>query len=258
MDVLDLLAEQVEQAGVRTVDGNVVGDDSFFLDEPYGQAWGWDDLQWSYGAPVSALTSTRTRSQLNAHRRSLQRPARNRSRVDSERGLLHARQHHDARAEPAKPRIRAWIAAPDRCWCAPGARRRRRLHAGLAVEDPAEFTAAAFKQALLSRGVTVNGARHVARTNIPHGTGDFADERAAAAALLAPPSTRPLLRRLRTAACWPRTSPSPWPRTSRSPTRSARTCMPSCCCACWARSTAPTAASRRARAWCGSFWSTPA
>jgi hypothetical protein len=37
MDVLDLLAEQVEQAGVRTVDGSVVGDDSFFLDEPYGQ-----------------------------------------------------------------------------------------------------------------------------------------------------------------------------------------------------------------------------
>jgi hypothetical protein len=47
----DLLAEQVEQAGVRTVEGSVVGDDSFFLDEPYGTSWAWDDLQWSYGAP---------------------------------------------------------------------------------------------------------------------------------------------------------------------------------------------------------------
>ena len=28
MDVLGLLAEQVEQAGVRTVDGNVIGDDT--------------------------------------------------------------------------------------------------------------------------------------------------------------------------------------------------------------------------------------
>ena len=34
MDVLNLLAEQVEQSGVRTVEGSVVGDDSFFLDEP--------------------------------------------------------------------------------------------------------------------------------------------------------------------------------------------------------------------------------
>ena len=41
---------------MRTVEGDVVGDDSFFLDEPYGKDWSWDDLQWDYGAPVSALT----------------------------------------------------------------------------------------------------------------------------------------------------------------------------------------------------------
>ena len=41
---------------MRTVEGSVVGDDSFYLDEPYGTAWAWDDLQWSYGAPVSALS----------------------------------------------------------------------------------------------------------------------------------------------------------------------------------------------------------
>ena len=56
MTVLDLLAEQVEQAGVRTVDGTVVGDDSLFPRRAVRRAWGWDDLQWGYGAPVSALT----------------------------------------------------------------------------------------------------------------------------------------------------------------------------------------------------------
>ncbi|MGA2501918.1 MAG: D-alanyl-D-alanine carboxypeptidase [Tepidisphaeraceae bacterium] len=56
MAPLDLLAQQVEQSGVRSVDGDVVGDDSFFLDERYGEGWGWNDLQWDYGAPVSALT----------------------------------------------------------------------------------------------------------------------------------------------------------------------------------------------------------
>ncbi len=64
MEVLELLAEQVEQAGVRTVDGSVVGDDSFFLDERYGQGWGWDDLQWSDGAPVSALTFNENTAEL--------------------------------------------------------------------------------------------------------------------------------------------------------------------------------------------------
>lgn len=63
--VLDMLAEQVEQAGVRTIDGNVIGDDSFFVDEPYGQDWSWDDLQWSYGAPVSALTLNDNTVELN-------------------------------------------------------------------------------------------------------------------------------------------------------------------------------------------------
>ena len=56
MEVLELLAQQVVQAGVRTVDGSVVGDDIFFLHQPYGSAWAWDDLQWAYGAPVSALS----------------------------------------------------------------------------------------------------------------------------------------------------------------------------------------------------------
>ena len=32
MTPLDLLAEQVEQSGIRSVEGDVVGDDSFFLE----------------------------------------------------------------------------------------------------------------------------------------------------------------------------------------------------------------------------------
>jgi len=51
------------------------------------------------------------------------------------------------------------------------------FHAGLAVEDPAEFTAAAFKQALMRRGVTVAGSTTSAH-RYPNGAGDFAAERA--------------------------------------------------------------------------------
>ena len=38
------------------MDGDVIGDDTFFVSEPYALGWSWDAFQWSYGAPVSALT----------------------------------------------------------------------------------------------------------------------------------------------------------------------------------------------------------
>ena len=53
--VIDELADQVVSRGVKIIDGNVVGDDSFFVDEPYGQGWSQQDVVSLWGAPVSAL-----------------------------------------------------------------------------------------------------------------------------------------------------------------------------------------------------------
>lgn len=49
------LADQVAAKGVREVAGNLVADDSYFLFEPYSHNWAEEDLQWGYGAPVTAL-----------------------------------------------------------------------------------------------------------------------------------------------------------------------------------------------------------
>ena len=54
--LLEDIVAQVMRHGIREVDGPITGDDSFFVNERYGTGWGWDDLQWEYGAPVSALT----------------------------------------------------------------------------------------------------------------------------------------------------------------------------------------------------------
>jgi D-alanyl-D-alanine carboxypeptidase/D-alanyl-D-alanine-endopeptidase (penicillin-binding protein 4) len=43
-------------AGVKRVKGDLVGDESWFNGAPLGSGWEWDDLLWSYGAQVSALT----------------------------------------------------------------------------------------------------------------------------------------------------------------------------------------------------------
>ncbi|HZH31370.1 MAG TPA: D-alanyl-D-alanine carboxypeptidase/D-alanyl-D-alanine-endopeptidase [Pyrinomonadaceae bacterium] len=53
----DELAARVVAAGVRQVDGDLVGDESYFTGAPRSPGWEWDDLQWYYGADVSALTA---------------------------------------------------------------------------------------------------------------------------------------------------------------------------------------------------------
>ena len=50
------LAERIVAAGVKRVKGDLVGDESYFNGAPLGSGWEWEDLQWSYGAQVSALT----------------------------------------------------------------------------------------------------------------------------------------------------------------------------------------------------------
>jgi len=53
--VLDEWAAALEQAGIRTIDGRIVGDDQAFDDETLGAGWSWDYLQYGYAAPVGAL-----------------------------------------------------------------------------------------------------------------------------------------------------------------------------------------------------------
>lgn len=53
---IDALAADIQAAGVRRVEGDLVGDESYFNGPPLSPGWEWDDLQWYYGAEVSALT----------------------------------------------------------------------------------------------------------------------------------------------------------------------------------------------------------
>ena len=52
---LDDLAGMISAAGVKKIGGSIVADDSYFKGDPIPSGWEWDDLQWYYGAEVSAL-----------------------------------------------------------------------------------------------------------------------------------------------------------------------------------------------------------
>ena len=50
------LADGLYQRGVRHIGGNVIGDESYFRAEQFGDGWQWNDLQWYFGAEPSALS----------------------------------------------------------------------------------------------------------------------------------------------------------------------------------------------------------
>ena len=50
------LADDLYVRGIRRVQGNVVGDESYFRGNPLGDGWQWTDLQWYFGAEASALS----------------------------------------------------------------------------------------------------------------------------------------------------------------------------------------------------------
>lgn len=175
MTALNLLAEQVEQSGVRAITGSVVGDDSFFLDEPYGQAWSWDDLQWAYGAPVSALTfndnsigltlspdASVPGATLAAWSPDVDYYTLDNTMTPAPTGEA---AHPGLERRPGEMMVRAWGTAP-----AAG------LHVGLAIVEPAQFTAEAFQQALAARGILASTTAE-ARHRDANDTGDFAAER---------------------------------------------------------------------------------
>ncbi len=53
---IDELAARIVAAGVKRVEGDLVGDETYFTGPQYGAGWEWEDLTWWYGAEVSALT----------------------------------------------------------------------------------------------------------------------------------------------------------------------------------------------------------
>jgi len=174
-NALDLMAQEVVQAGIRVVDGNVLGDDTYFLHEPWASAWSWDDLQWSYGAPISALSFNDNTIGLYLHA-----DGSNPGGVEAEWTpkvdyyTLDNTMTPAASGEVAHPGLdRAPGSLLVRAWgtVAPAG-----LRLSLAVEDPAQFTAAAFLQALRTRGIRVKGSAEP-RHRVTNAVTDFATER---------------------------------------------------------------------------------
>lgn len=165
--IFQKLAEQVVARGVREVTGNLVADDSYFLFEPYSHGWEEEDLQWGYGAPVTALAFNDNALLLRV------RPAAKvgeRAEVRLEPIVDYYQLNNRLETGAAGGRKQIYVERP------PGSRRldvrgEIPLDAGedqdsVSIANPPELMGESFRRALEARGIAVRGrveVRHLTR-----------------------------------------------------------------------------------------------
>lgn len=152
------LADQLYQRGVRQVRGDIIGDESYFRGELYGLGWQWNDLQWYFGAEPSALTVNENSVELTIE------PANKvggSATLTLNRGAnyLHLTNRTATAARDATTTIGINRGLSDNELLVWGdfPVGGRSFSAFLSVPKPALWAATLFKEALIARGIKVEG-----------------------------------------------------------------------------------------------------
>ena len=162
------LAAQMETAGVRRIEGRILGHEGLFAGDRRGEDWSWGDLVWCYGAEVSAL-------------------ALNDNCVDLT--VAPGEREGDAvviGASPSSSYYRIVSTATTAPRGGPGQLRVERdlggnlirlsgTHAigqkawqgSVALEDPARFAATVFREVLAAKGIAVTGEADTLQAPLP-------------------------------------------------------------------------------------------
>jgi D-alanyl-D-alanine carboxypeptidase/D-alanyl-D-alanine-endopeptidase (penicillin-binding protein 4) len=167
---IEELADQIASRGVKWIDGDIIGDDSWYVWEPYAAGWGIEDPESDDGPPVSALTindnafsatiAPGAREGDNAEL--TLNPALEAFRIDNR--VLSAAPGSQRRIRysrlPGSPDLHLWgaVSQPETLV--------------FALDDPARYSAEALRSALEDRGITVEG-RAVARHEFPDQVADL-------------------------------------------------------------------------------------
>jgi serine-type D-Ala-D-Ala carboxypeptidase/endopeptidase (penicillin-binding protein 4) len=153
---IERLADQIKAAGIKTVAGNLIGDDSFFAGDLLGPGWEWDDAQFYYGAEVSALTvnDNSVTFTVTAATRAGAPPS---IKVQPQTGYLKI--VNNARTAP-DGQTRIGVNRPlnsNTVEFFGSIPRGGEFKVDIAAHDPARFAAELLKEALARRGVRVRG-----------------------------------------------------------------------------------------------------
>ncbi len=166
------LADQIAARGVKRIRGDIVGDDTWYLWEPYAAGWGIDDPENADGPPISALTINDNAVNLTVAPGAREGDAAGLT-FDPPVELFHIENRVATAAAGAAWRIRYSLLPGSQdlhLWGAiPLGGRPQVLTLGM--DDPARYAALALRNALEDRGIVVEG-RAVARHEYPEEVAD--------------------------------------------------------------------------------------
>jgi D-alanyl-D-alanine carboxypeptidase/D-alanyl-D-alanine-endopeptidase (penicillin-binding protein 4) len=156
--ILEEMADQVARSGLKMVDGDLIGDDTYYAFERYAEGWALDDVQWVDGAPVSALSfndnvvfvNILPGEQPGDKALITLEPETNYYELDNRvtTSAAGVTKRVGIHRDPGSKKIVLWGSLPlgDTGMKEP-----------LAIEDPAEFVAQLFRTLLERRGITIRG-----------------------------------------------------------------------------------------------------
>ena len=152
------LADELYARGVRRVRGNIVGDESYFRGNSFGDGWLWNDIQWYFGAEACALTIDSNEIDLTITPASTPgKPAT--VTLNRSGDYFHIRNNVATADRNVVPSVGINRGASDNelvVWGefpAGG----KGFGARLSVRNPALWAATSLKDALAARGITIDG-----------------------------------------------------------------------------------------------------
>lgn len=160
-DHLAKLADEIYKRGVRRVRGNLIGDESYFRGEALGDGWLWNDVQWYFGAEVSALTVNGNEATLTITPGKPDERASAKMENDDNYFSLTNDANTSARGSSltigvtrglSDNNLRVWGDFPATA---------RSYSVRVSVHNPALWAARLFREELRARGITVDGEAKV-------------------------------------------------------------------------------------------------
>ena len=155
--VLDEWASKLKAQGIVRIDGNVIGDASAFEATELGRGWSWDDLQYGYAAPVSALEFNENTGPLTVMPGAAAGDqAKLELAADTGLGLV----HHVVTGEPGSQTSIAIERSPNDHWLDVSgsiAVDAKPITRDVAIADPARYFARAVLDGLAVRGISIRG-----------------------------------------------------------------------------------------------------
>jgi D-alanyl-D-alanine carboxypeptidase/D-alanyl-D-alanine-endopeptidase (penicillin-binding protein 4) len=152
------LADELYKRGVRRVRGDIVGDESYFRGDPLGDGWLWNDVQWYFGAEVSALSINDNEIEVAVTPSAKPDETAN-IKLKPETAYVQIKNDTNTAGRATPPTIGITRGLSDnqvRVW-GDFPLGSRALNARISVHQPALWAATLLREALKGRGITVEG-----------------------------------------------------------------------------------------------------